>query len=113
MTQCLNRRSLAQKFDRLFSRAKSTGMPLSCLMVDIDFFKSVNDRYGHATGDEVIKGVAKTLKTSTRGTDLVGRYGDEEFCVVLPKLQLEKAAQIAERIRRTVEHKPCSGVNIT
>ena len=82
-------------------------------MVDIDFFKSVNDRYGHATGDQVIKTVADVLKTCTRDTDLVGRYGGEEFCVVLPKLYLDKAAQIAERIRQTIEKKSCSGVKVT
>mgnify|MGYP002066645285 CR=1 FL=1 len=82
-------------------------------MTDIDFFKSVNDRYGHATGDQVIKAVADVLKSCTRDTDLVGRYGGEEFCVVLPKLYLDKAAQIAERIRQAVEKKSCSGVKVT
>ncbi len=82
-------------------------------MVDIDFFKSVNDHHGHATGDQVIKAVADVLKTCTRDSDLVGRYGGEEFCVVLPKLHLDKAAEIAERIRQTIEKKSCSGVNIT
>ncbi len=113
LTLCLNRRSLARNFDTLFTQAKADGEHLSCLMVDIDFFKSVNDRYGHATGDQVIKAVADVLKTCTRDTDLVGRYGGEEFCVVLPKLYLDKAAQIAERIRQAIEKKSCSGVKIT
>ena len=113
LTLCLNRRSLALKFDALFARAKTDGSEISCLMTDIDFFKSVNDRYGHATGDQVIKAVADVLKTCTRDTDLVGRYGGEEFCVVLPNLNLEKAAQIGERIRQAVEKKSCSGVQIT
>jgi diguanylate cyclase (GGDEF)-like protein/PAS domain S-box-containing protein len=113
LTLCLNRRSLAPKFRALFSQAKSGQEHLSCLMVDIDFFKSVNDRYGHATGDQVIKTVADVLKTCTRDTDLVGRYGGEEFCVVLPKLYLDQAAQIAERIRQTIENKSCSGVKVT
>ena len=113
LTLCLNRRSLAKKFDPLFTRAKAGGAHLSCLMLDIDFFKSVNDNYGHATGDQVIKAVADALKTSTRDTDLVGRYGGEEFCVVLPDLFLDKAVEIAERIRQVIEKKPCSGVNIT
>jgi diguanylate cyclase (GGDEF)-like protein/PAS domain S-box-containing protein len=113
LTQCLNRRSLTQKFHRLFTHAKTTGLPLSCLMVDIDFFKSVNDRYGHATGDEVIKAVANALKKGARETDLVGRYGGEEFCMVLPKLSIEKAARIAERIRLSIEQKPCSGIKVT
>ncbi len=113
LTLCLNRRSLALKFQALFSQAKAGGEPLSCLMVDIDFFKSVNDHHGHATGDQVIKAVADVLKTCTRDSDLVGRYGGEEFCVVLPQLYLDKAAEIAERIRQTIEKKSCSGVNIT
>jgi diguanylate cyclase (GGDEF)-like protein/PAS domain S-box-containing protein len=113
LTLCLNRRSLGLKFDALFTQAKADEMHLSCLMVDIDFFKSVNDRYGHATGDQVIKAVADVLKSCTRDTDLVGRYGGEEFCVVLPNLHLDKAAQIAERIRQTIEKKSCSGVKIT
>jgi len=114
LTSCLNRRSLARKFDTLFTEAVAGGTDLSCLMLDIDFFKSVNDNYGHATGDQVIKAVADVLKTCTRDdTDLVGRYGGEEFCVVLPKLCLDKAAQTAERIRQTIEKKSCSGVEIT
>jgi len=113
LTLCLNRRSLALNFDTLFAQAKAGGAHLSCIMVDIDFFKSVNDNYGHSTGDQVIKAVADVLKTCTRDSDLVGRYGGEEFCVVLPKLYLDKAAQIAERIRQAIEKKSCSGVKIT
>ena len=90
LTLCLNRRSLEKNLDELFSSSKAEGTDLSCLMVDIDFFKSVNDRFGHATGDRVIKAVADVLKGGTRENDLVGRYGGEEFCVVLPDLGLEK-----------------------
>lgn len=113
MTLCLNRRSLGIKFDALFARAQADSGELSCLMVDIDFFKAVNDNHGHSTGDQVIKAVADVLKTSTRDTDLVGRYGGEEFCVVLPELNLEAAAEIAERIRKAIEVKSCSGIKIT
>lgn len=113
LTLCLNRRSLSLQFDPLFTRAIKEGMDLSCIMADIDFFKSVNDNYGHSTGDQVIKLVADALKTSTRDTDLIGRYGGEEFVVVLPGLDLKKAAQIAERIRKFIEETPCSGISIT
>lgn len=113
LTLCLNRRALGLRFDTLFNQAKANGTPLSCLMVDIDFFKSVNDRYGHATGDQVIQTVADVLKTCTRDSDLIGRYGGEEFCVILPDIALEPAAAVAERIRRTIEAKTCSGVKIT
>ncbi len=113
LTLFLNRRSLALEFNILFAQAQKGGTDLSCMMVDIDFFKSVNDNYGHTTGDQVIKGVADALKTSTRDTDLIGRYGGEEFVMVLPHLNLEKAAIIAERIRKIIEKKSCSGINIT
>jgi len=113
LTFCLNRRSLGEQFDARFIQAKASGSHLSCLMLDIDFFKTVNDRYGHMTGDQVIKMVADVLKTCTRDTDLVGRYGGEEFCVVLPEIYLDKAVQIAERIRKTIEKESCSGVKIT
>jgi len=113
LTLCLNRRSLSLKFDDLFTLAKKDKTDLSCLMVDIDYFKSVNDNYGHSTGDQVIKAVADALKTATRDSDLIGRYGGEEFVVVLPYLKLEKAALVAERIRKYIEEKPCSGISVT
>ena len=113
MTLCLNRRSFGQKLDVLFARAKTSGADLCCMMADIDFFKKVNDNYGHATGDEVIKGVAHALKTNTRDTDLVSRYGGEEFCLILPGLAMDKAVQIAERIRMTIEKKSYDGVKVT
>jgi diguanylate cyclase (GGDEF)-like protein/PAS domain S-box-containing protein len=113
LTLCLNRRSLSLHFETLFTQAIKEGLNLSCMMVDIDFFKSVNDTYGHSTGDQVIKRVADTLKTSTRDTDLISRYGGEEFVVVLPGLDLKKASQIAERIRKFIEERPCSGISIT
>lgn len=113
LTRCLNRRALGRMFETLFSRAKNENKHLSCLMVDIDFFKKVNDNYGHATGDEVIKGVANILQSNTRDTDLVGRYGGEEFCVVLTDLHMDKATQIAERIRHTIEENSLAGINVT
>ncbi|BBO81807.1 hypothetical protein DSCO28_23730 [Desulfosarcina ovata subsp. sediminis] len=113
LTLCLNRRALARHFDPLFAHAVTNGRHLCCLMADIDFFKSVNDRYGHAVGDQVIKAVADVLKGATRETDLVGRYGGEEFCVVMPELPLESAFKTAERIRQTIEKRSCSGINIT
>lgn len=103
LTECLNRRALNEKFEPLFQQAKKTGTELSCLMVDIDHFKAVNDTYGHNIGDKVIKMVAAILKSNTRDVDLVGRYGGEEFCVVLPDIQIELAAEIADRIRREIE----------
>ena len=113
MTLCLNRRSMDRQFDVLFTKAKLEATQLSCLMVDIDLFKTVNDRFGHSTGDQVIKAVADVLKSCTRDDDLVSRYGGEEFCIILPGLELEKGSEIAERIRRDIEKNLCAGVKIT
>jgi diguanylate cyclase (GGDEF)-like protein/PAS domain S-box-containing protein len=102
LTDCLNRRSLFEGMDTLLRQAADEGEPLSCIMVDIDHFKSVNDRFGHATGDKVIKLIARILSDISRAEDLVGRYGGEEFCVVLPGVDEADAAEIAERMRVVV-----------
>ncbi len=99
LTGCLNRRSLSDQFEGLFDSAREAGTELSCFMVDLDHFKFVNDNHGHATGDEVIKLLAEILQSNTREGDLVGRYGGEEFCVVLPGQTIEIATTVAERIR--------------
>ncbi|MGI9288586.1 MAG: diguanylate cyclase, partial [Pseudomonadales bacterium] len=103
LTNCLNRRAMNEEFEPLFQSAKKSGTELSCLMVDIDHFKAVNDTFGHNIGDKIIKTVAAILKSNTRDVDLVGRYGGEEFCVILPNIQIEMATGIADRIRREIE----------
>ncbi len=102
LTGCLNRRSLFDGMETLLRQAADEAEPLSCIMVDIDHFKSVNDRFGHATGDKVIKLVAQILADTSRAEDLVGRYGGEEFCAVLPGVDEADAAEIAERMRVAV-----------
>lgn len=99
LTGCLNRRAFNELFDKLFKEARQNNSELSCFMADIDHFKSVNDKYGHAKGDEVIKLLAELLHANTRKEDLVARYGGEEFCIVLPGLTVEEAFSVAERIR--------------
>ena len=99
LTGCLNRRAFNEQFDRCFKDAQQNNTELSCFMADIDHFKTVNDKHGHAKGDEVIKLLAELLKANTRKVDLVARYGGEEFCIVLPGFTAEKAATVAERIR--------------
>ena len=103
LTGCLNRRSFSDQFAVLFSQAMEEKLELSCIMVDLDHFKAVNDNYGHATGDEVIKMMADILRSSTRKDDLVGRYGGEEFCLVLPGMSEKIAMNVAERIRLKVK----------
>ena len=102
LTGCLNRRALFEKAEFLFLAATQNGTELSCIMIDIDHFKSVNDRYGHAAGDKVIQLVTAELRTNARPVDLLGRYGGEEFCIMLPGVDCVNAVEIAERLRTRV-----------
>lgn len=99
LTGFYNRRALNIYFNEVFNQTCEQSTDLVCIMLDIDRFKSINDTYGHQTGDEVIKLVAAITKENLRDTDIVGRYGGEEFCLVLPRLELEAVLRIAERIR--------------
>ncbi len=102
MTGCLNRRAFNESLDERIELASTRSHSLVCMMVDIDHFKRINDNYGHAMGDTVIKFVADTIQAKIRPTDLLARYGGEEFCLVLDDLDLERARVIAERIRLAV-----------
>ena len=113
LTLLLNRRALHSQFDSLFNEARQRDTELSCIMCDIDKFKLINDRYGHPTGDKVIKMVAGRLQKNARESDLVGRLGGEEFCVVLPGLDLATAAAMADRIRLAISEDNSIGVKVT
>ncbi len=102
MTGLLNRRAFIDIFDKELKRARLSMNPLSCLILDIDHFKKVNDTYGHPTGDLVIKSVAKYMKQYTREVDHVGRIGGEEFAVLMPDTSLDDARQIADRLREFI-----------
>ncbi|MDJ0878498.1 MAG: diguanylate cyclase [Halieaceae bacterium] len=102
MTGCLNRRAFNEYLEERIELAKTRRHDLVCMMVDIDHFKRINDNYGHAMGDTVIKFVADTIQAKIRPTDLLARYGGEEFCLVLDDIDLERARVIAERIRLAV-----------
>ena len=99
LTGCLNRRAFYALFERAFAESRDQGRELCCLMVDIDNFKRVNDRFGHAVGDQAIQAVASCLSAGLRLTDTVGRYGGEEFCLMFPRTTLIEASELAERLR--------------
>jgi two-component system, cell cycle response regulator len=99
-----NRRHLEQQLDDMFAHAKRLNEPLSCVMCDLDRFKTVNDTYGHHAGDAVLKQFARILKNEARErVDRVGRYGGEEFMLLLPGTVLDAAVTFAERVRKEVE----------
>jgi diguanylate cyclase (GGDEF)-like protein len=99
LTNCLNRRDFFAKAKKYFASVIKEDGKLACIMADIDHFKSVNDKYGHAYGDKVIQYVAGSLQSGVRANEEVCRYGGEEFCILLPGSSIEDAVAIAERIR--------------
>jgi diguanylate cyclase (GGDEF)-like protein len=103
LTGCLNRRALDAAVAALQGAAQGGVVPMGCIMVDIDHFKRVNDQYGHGVGDRVIQAVAKKLHESARATDLVCRFGGEEFCVVVPGVGIEEMLAFGERVRERIE----------
>lgn len=103
LTGLFNRRYWEEQFSQEFKRSKRNDMPASVVMLDIDHFKKVNDTFGHLCGDQVIKALAKVIKKSIRETDVAGRYGGEEFAIILPDTVASNARMVAERIRRLSE----------
>jgi diguanylate cyclase (GGDEF)-like protein len=102
LTGLANRRRMLQAADQHLGRRRSDGTPLSFILGDVDHFKSVNDRHGHDVGDRVLVKVARAMKQATREADLVGRWGGEEFLIVLPETGLDEALHVAERVREAV-----------
>ncbi len=113
LTGAFNRRAFFERFEMEYNRAQRYEHELSCIMVDIDHFKLVNDTYGHPVGDEVLQQVCNTLKDCLRDSDVVCRYGGEEFCLLLPECSAAGALNTAQRICRTIASKTYSGVTIT
>ncbi len=113
LTQIFNRRFFMIRATADFNNAMRQGEPCSIIMVDIDHFKKFNDTYGHQYGDEVLKTVASVLSSSLRDSDVIGRYGGEEFVIFLPGTGLREAERIAERLRQAVEKYPMAKENIT
>jgi diguanylate cyclase len=102
LTTLSNRKHFDQTIVKAIADAAANGTPLSLVMSDIDHFKSFNDTYGHLTGDQVLRLVALSLKHNVKGQDLAARYGGEEFAVILPNMELDQAATVADQIRRAV-----------
>nr|WP_245178153.1 GGDEF domain-containing protein [Cupriavidus sp. AcVe19-1a] len=102
LTGLLNRGALEMSALQLVARWQRDGLPLSCLVIDIDYFKQVNDTFGHHAGDAVLREVAHALDNSRRASDVAGRYGGEEFCILCPHTDEQQATALANRILRKV-----------
>jgi diguanylate cyclase (GGDEF)-like protein len=113
LTACLNRRSFFEQFESQWTSAHRYQHPLSCVMIDIDQFKSINDTFGHQTGDEVLQKVAQVLQTGARDCDIVCRYGGEEFVLLLPHLEIEDATSAAERLRGAIKAAKFPNMTVT
>jgi two-component system cell cycle response regulator len=103
LTGLYNRRAVLGRLDELINLANRYKEDFSLSMLDIDHFKKVNDHYGHLTGDEVLEEIAVLIRRNIRETDIVGRYGGEEFIIILPKTNLASAWVVAERLRSIIE----------
>jgi len=103
LTGLYNRRAILGKLRELINLANRYKEDFSLSMLDIDHFKMVNDRYGHLTGDEVLEEIATLIRRNIRDTDIVGRYGGEEFIIILPKTTLSSSWVVAERLRSIIE----------
>ena len=104
LTGLFNRGYVIEKLDSEINRSVRHGSPMAVLMIDLDHFKNINDTYGHNVGDQVLQWVGKTLRESCRVYDVPGRYGGEEFCVVLPETLVGNTTVVAERIRTRLEN---------
>ncbi len=103
LTGIFNRRSLMQQAQQRFAESRAHGTTLTCIMCDIDHFKLVNDKYGHGGGDQVIQGAAQALQRGLAGDDFAGRYGGEEFCVLLPGRTAGATLEVAQGMRADIE----------
>lgn len=110
LTKIFNRRYVLERFEAEFQRMRRTNNSLSMIMFDLDYFKRVNDTFGHPFGDYVLKTVANRIKASIRDYDLLGRLGGEEFLIVSPYLSLEEAMEAAKRIRAQIKGEKIAGL---
>lgn len=106
LTGALSRHALFQEGQKEMERARRNGKPLAALMLDLDHFKQINDSHGHQVGDRVLKDFADRVQSSLRRVDVLGRFGGEEFLVLLPEADTDQALAVAERIRASRTHEP-------
>ncbi len=106
MTQLANRRHLDEQLVAQVASAQRHGHEVSIALVDVDHFKTINDTYGHSCGDDVLREVARRLRVAARNEDIVGRWGGEEFLVILPFCDADASFQISERLRQVISSEP-------
>jgi diguanylate cyclase (GGDEF)-like protein/PAS domain S-box-containing protein len=112
LTGCLNRRALFTALEGAISEAHRNGTELACAMIDIDNFKSINDRFGHAVGDRAIWLLGDALRRGTRPEDFVGRYGGEEFCLLFPGIGLDAATSVVDLLRSEISSTAASRLEV-
>src|SRR6202035_3977858 len=103
---CMNHRAMRRRLDEEIGRAQRSASPLSCLLIDLDDFKLVNDQHGHPAGDAMLREVVRALVGEFRAFDRVARYGGDEFVVVLPNADLDSAAAAANRALERLRERP-------
>lgn len=113
LTGLFSRRHVMERFSEELERAKRLQNDLGCIMIDIDNFKTINDTYGHLVGDKTLREVSDILKNSIRTYDIAGRYGGEEFLIVLPDTGFEDTLMLAERIRTNIKTQPVAKSDLT
>jgi diguanylate cyclase (GGDEF)-like protein len=113
LTEVFNRRHIMSRFEEEFEKFKRLKKTVSCIMADVDNFKAVNDSYGHLVGDQVLKAISHRIRNTVRAYDILGRYGGEEFLIIMPDTSLEDARELAERIRTRVKEETVNNATIT
>ena len=113
LTSCLNRRAFFKEMEIHWNAAARHGHALGCIMVDLDHFKAINDTHGHGTGDLVLQKVSDQLRSGRRPSDLVCRYGGEEFCILLPYTDIDDAAIVADNCRKAIAQTAFDNLSVT
>jgi diguanylate cyclase (GGDEF)-like protein len=111
LTQACSRREIYRVLQRELNFSARMGSPFSLILFDVDHFKQINDAYGHMTGDRVLRGTAQLVSRSIRSMDCLGRWGGEEFLLVLPQTDLTAATLLAERLRELLSRRSFEGVD--